>query len=152
MRWHRRAAPSWRAQGGFASVAPFERMPGSTAHEDELRAKYLDWCSARLADRFLALSPDEIYELAERASHGRMDTLVASGASRTRTHPISDDPQPSAASSDWREPENFRLLVARVTEVLAETLPLPTFEDWAAAYRDDPKRFDVELLGFWKDL
>lgn len=128
-------------------------MPESTAHDDELRAKYLDWCSARLADRFLALSPDEIYELAERASHGRMDTLVASGASETPTDPALPNPtRTSPAAFAWREPESFRLLVARVTEVLAETLPLPTFEDWAAAYREDPKRFDVELLGFWKDL
>ena len=40
--------------------------------------------SARLADHFLALSPDEIYELAERASHGRepeADAIVSTASS-----------------------------------------------------------------------
>lgn len=35
------------------------------ADEPVLRAKYLDWCSARIAERFLRLTPDEIYELAQ---------------------------------------------------------------------------------------
>ena len=39
-----------------------------------LRAKYLDWCSARIADRFLRLTPEEIYKLAERASEGEGDS------------------------------------------------------------------------------
>ena len=122
-------------------------MVPPAADEQELRAKYLDWCSARLADRFLALSPDEIYELAERASHGRDDAPVAFGVSGSeaalpqRSH--------SFAEAAVKEPENFRNLIARVTEVLADTLP--TFETWLAGYRADPARYEEELLGFWKE-
>lgn len=116
-----------------------------------LRAKYLDWCSARLADRFLALTPDEIYELAERASHGREDAFVASGASAQQAAELAAYIPPSAVPPEWRDPDNFRVLVARVTEVLAETLQLPTFEEWEAAYRESPAAFEAELLGFWKE-
>ena len=39
-----------------------------TAEADSvLRAKYLDYCSARIAEHLLSLSPDEIYLLAEEA-------------------------------------------------------------------------------------
>ena len=122
-------------------------MVPPAADEQELRAKYLDWCSARLADRFLALSPDEIYELAERASHGREDAPVAFGVSQ----PEGALPQrsQSLAEAAVKEPENFRNLIARVTEVLADTLP--TFETWVADYRADPARYDEELLGLWKE-
>jgi hypothetical protein len=123
-------------------VAPDER---------ELRAKYFDWCSARLADRFLALSPDEIFEVAERASHGRepeRDALVANGAS-VESNGALESSHSSNFSNAWSEPETFRALVARVAEVLADTLP--PFEEWVIAYRQAPERFDDELLGFWKE-
>ena len=50
---------------------------GSNSEDAILRAKYLDWCSARIAERFLALSPDEIYQLAERATDGQAETVRA---------------------------------------------------------------------------
>jgi hypothetical protein len=125
-------------------------MSTASARERELRAKYLDWCSARLADRFLALSPDEIYELAERASHGRPPAPpVASGAAPGLAAPGVNSERDHAAQTAWLEPENFRVLVARVAEVLADTLP--SFEDWTAEYEQAPARFDDELLGFWKE-
>lgn len=46
--------------------------------------------------------------------------------------------------------ESFRAIVARVTEVLAARMPLPTFEEWEAAYRASPARYEAELLGLWK--
>src|SRR5688500_17057442 len=99
----------------------------AAAHSEErvLRAKYLDWCSARLADRFLALTPDEIYELAERASHGREDAFVASGVSVSNGQELATLLSPASVPPEWRDPDNFRILVARVTEVLADTLELP---------------------------
>ena len=124
----------------------FEAMVPPAADEVELRAKYLDWCSARLADQFLALSPDEIYELAERASHGREDAPVAFGASGSDSYAQTARHLAEAAV---KEPENFRNLIARVTEVLAETLP--TFEAWLEQYRADPARYDAELAGFWRE-
>ena len=96
-----------------------------------LRAKYLDWCSARIAERFLDLGPEEIWKLA---------------------HPEdsqdSDAPPPSLP--DPTE-ESYRALVQRVTESLLGRMSLPTLEQWSAAYRESPDRFDAELLGFWKE-
>ncbi|MBW3553264.1 MAG: hypothetical protein KY466_07135 [Gemmatimonadetes bacterium] len=92
-----------------------------------LRAKYLDWCSARIAERFLALEPEEIYTMARPAEsaetgHG------SSGAG-----------------------ESYRVLVQRVTESLLERMSLPVYEEWALLYAEDPSRYDAEMLGFWKD-
>lgn len=83
--------------------------------ERTLRAKYADWCSARLADRFLELTPEEAYE------RGRV------------------------------EGGGYRALVQRVTDSLLEEMSLPTFEQWSAAYAEEPARFDAEMLGFWKE-
>ena len=136
-----------------------------------LRAKYLDWCSARLAERFLDLSPEEIYALAR-----------PEGSDRTESSEPGADPAEGAGSSDRIEPsegidpapavaavptppsggpgsprlprptdEGYRVLVQRVTEALLQRTSLPTFEQWAEAYAEDPERFEAELLGFWKD-
>ena len=96
-----------------------------------LRAKYLDWCSARIAERFLDLGPEEIYDLAHPEGESEPDA-----------------PPPSLpAPTD----EGYRALVQRVTEALLGRMALPTFEQWSEAYRDSPERFDGEMLGFWKD-
>ena len=98
-----------------------------------LRAKYHDWCSARLAERFLRLTPDVIYELAQQAS-AEADAGRGVGAVGVGTE------------------LSYQELVARVTEVLTARNPLLTFEEWSAAYEESPERFDEELLGLWKDL
>jgi hypothetical protein len=126
-------------------------MPDAAAETRVLRAKYLDWCSARLAERFLALSPDEIYELAERTSHGREESLVAFSTSAPAAVPAFDLQRFSTDTNAWKEPESFRVLVARVTEVLADTLDLPDFDAWAAAYHEEPGRYEDELLGLWRE-
>lgn len=106
-----------------------------------LRAKYLDWCSARIAERFLRLTPEEIYELAQRASseevRGSRDAASASTVAE-------------ATGSDVQPTETFRHIVERVTEVLAARMALPAFAEWAAAYRAQPSRYDDELLGLWR--
>lgn len=101
------------------------------------RAKYLDWCSARLAERFLDLSPEEIYELARPESGGGVAVAEAAGE-RVALPPATD--------------EGYRALVQRVTESLLERTPLPTYEQWSAAYEEAPERFEAELLGFWKEV
>ena len=103
---------------------------GSGNEDPVLRAKYLDWCSARIAERFLALSPDEIYERAEKATNGAAESVA-----------------PEASLS----PFSSQALVARVTNVLADEIELPTFEEWSAAYSEAPEEFDSEMLGFWKE-
>jgi hypothetical protein len=90
---------------------------------DLLRAKYLDYCSARLADLLLHLSPDEIFVLSEK---------VASG-----------DPESRAPG--------YGHIVRVATEWLAERVPLPSFEVWLRDYRADPERFDNYLMGLWEE-
>jgi len=34
---------------------------------------------------------------------------------------------------------------------MASTLTLPAFEEWRVAYEQSPGRYDVEMLGFWKE-
>ncbi len=90
-----------------------------------LRAKYLDFCSARLTEVFLSLSEERIYRLVEEAAREanlQVGTL------------------------------NFRTMVRLVTQKLEESVPLPDLETWAREYTADPERFDKHLLGLWKDL
>jgi hypothetical protein len=133
---------------------------GQKSEDAILRAKYLDWCSARIADRFLALSPDEIYQLAERATHGQADQAgplasLSSFISRSPEAPDWHAAIDSAVSVVAEYPSTdsavFRALVARVTEVLADEMELPTLEEWCAAYSEAPQDFDKDLLGFWKE-
>lgn len=98
-----------------------------------LRAKYLDWCSARIAERFLQLTPEQIYELAERATAD-----VESGRG------------PGAEAAAGGEP-SYQSVVERVTEVLHDRMHLPTFAEWAEAYSESPEEFEDELLGFWRE-
>jgi hypothetical protein len=99
---------------------------GSDDQIDEvLRAKYLDFCSARLTEVFLSLSEERIYRLVEEAAREanlQVGTL------------------------------NFRSMVRLVTQKLEESVPLPDLETWAREYTADPERFDKHLLGLWKDL
>lgn len=91
-----------------------------------LRAKYLDWCSARIAERFLELDPEEIYELAR---------------------PVESTEAGRASSG---EDDSYRVLVQRATELLLERMSLPPFDEWRRSYAADPGRYDAEMLGFWK--
>lgn len=113
-------------------------MPAAGSNQDVLRRKYLDWCSARIVDRFLDLTPEEIYRIA----HGEEE-----GAS-------AEADEPSASFSEASEAAEGRLsyseLVERVTERLAARLRLPGFAEWERAYRSDPARYESELLGFWQ--
>lgn len=141
-----------------------------------LWAKYLDWCSAQIADRFVQMSPDAIYGLAyeagadaasdaeiealgRRASHelaadviervaaGEPPVVPGVGAG-DRSKPPAADGLPGADSS---AASSYRALVARVTEALTERLELPTFEEWRVAYGAAPERYDAEMLGFWRE-
>jgi len=107
-----------------------------------MRAKYLDWCSARIAERFLKLTPDEIYELAQRSSEKSVESRDVASPSNAGAR----TPDPGA------EPVgSFRHIVERVTERLAASIELPTFREWSASYRAQPARYDDELLGLWRE-
>lgn len=142
-------------------------MANDPAGDRVLRAKYLDWCSARVADRFLELTPDQIYDLAYGAA-GAVPGVPTPFATPTAS-PGGAVSQPAAASAlapaALSSPVGtgaegmgagaaggavYLALVERVAEALAATLRLPPFETWSAAYRESPATFDEELLGLWR--
>lgn len=87
-----------------------------------LRAKYLDYCSAQVADLLLYLSPDEIYLLAQRAH------------------------RESGGHGDLSYVE----MVNIATDWLASKIALPPFELWADDYREHPDRYEEYFMGFWE--
>jgi hypothetical protein len=89
-----------------------------------LRAKYLDYCSARVAEFLLRLSPDEIYLLAQEA---------------TRELNVENE-----------ESLSYSAIVRFATDRISSQLALPDFDSWAREYRLDPQRFERELLGLWE--
>ena len=92
--------------------------------ESEVRAKYLEYCSARISEVFLSLSDERTYQfLEEAASEAGLDL----------------------ASLGFQE--KMRIVSAK----LRDSIPLPAFADWAAEYREHPERFEPILIGLWKD-
>lgn len=89
-----------------------------------VRAKYHDYCSARVTEVLLRLTADEIYVLAQDAAR--------------------------ASGLDDADSLSYDRIVRLATERLSQKLSLPPFETWAAAYREDPARFEEELLGLWE--
>lgn len=102
----------------------------SESADADLRARYLDWCAAQIARRFLQLSPDEVWQRANAT-----------------------DPSPPPADRDpslpgpTEAPSDFLQLVRRSTLEIARELKLPPFEEWLPAYRADPARYDADILG-----
>jgi len=134
-------------------------MQGNPAEERVLRAKYFDWCSARVAERFLRLSPDQIYELAqqEKREPAEQRTAVGSAGGVGIRGANGGDGATSARAGGWTprapmaEGASYWMMVSRVSEVLARDLALPSFEDWRVAYLHTPDQFDTELLGLWRE-
>lgn len=87
-----------------------------------LRAKYLDYCSAQVADTLVQLSPDEMYVLAEAA--------------------VGEEGVPTDLS--------YAQVVQLATERVSRDLDLPPFEEWVKDYRAHPERYDDQLLGLWE--
>lgn len=90
--------------------------------ERVLRAKYLDYCSAQLAEILLYLSPDEIFVLAREAARER-------GSEQELSYPEA---------------------VALATGKVSQKLVLPPFEVWLEDYRRHPERYDQYLMGLWR--
>jgi hypothetical protein len=88
-----------------------------------------------VADHFLALSPEEIFELAERAAREDQGILGRS----------------LSASGEAGGPSKLRSVVELVTGVLADQLELPDFEAWLKLYEQNPAAVEDRLLGFWKE-
>ena len=90
--------------------------------ERVLRAKYLDYCSSQVAEHLLLLSADEIYVLAQGAHR------VGGGKGEL----------------------SYEQMVRLATEGVAQRLTLPTFEQWADEYKENPARYDDQLMGLWE--
>lgn len=105
----------------------------SEASEQDLRLRYLDWCSVQIVRRFFELSPDEVWQRANQADA----QPTGSG------DPLLPDVPASALGA---APPGFLSLVRKTTLVLAQELRLPSFEAWRDAYLADPKPFQQDLL------
>jgi hypothetical protein len=98
--------------------------PRKVVDESEavLRAKYLDYCSAQLAEILLYLSPDEIY-------------LVAHKASRD-----------AGAPGDV----TYMTMMQVATEWLSSRVVLLPFEAWVEDYREHPDQYEAYIMGLWE--
>jgi hypothetical protein len=88
-----------------------------------LRAKYLDYCSARISEVFLSLSDEHAYELMEEAA---LEADVSVGSL------------------------SFQTMMRLVTQKLQRSVPLPDLESWIVEYEREPERYDPYLLGLWQ--
>lgn len=104
-------------KGGAPSPPPRDAEP-----EEVLRAKYLDYCSAQVADILLLLSPDEMFVLAQDAARD------------------------AGLSGDFGYDRIVELATGRVSRKLA----LPSFEVWVRDYEADPSRYEEQLMGLWE--
>lgn len=95
---------------------------GSEEPLEVLRAKYLDYCSAQVADLLLYLSPDEIFLLAQRAHREK------------------------GGRGDLSYVEMVRL----ATDWLSHKVALPPFDVWLEDYRRSPAEYEEYLLGLWE--
>lgn len=103
--------------------APRDPEGSSPGGDPVLQAKYLDYCSARLAEIFLSLSDERIFALVEEAAReGRLNVAELS----------------------------FEEMVKLVTEKLRASVPLPDYESWTRDYRADPETYEPYLIGLWK--
>jgi hypothetical protein len=112
-------------EGGLNVVAkdvPGRAMPVDGDSDFVLRAKYLDYCSAQLADVLLLLSPDEMYVLAEDAARD------------------------AGLSGELGYDQIVRLATERISRKLA----LPPFDVWLRDYQANPERYEQYLMGLWE--
>jgi hypothetical protein len=112
-------------EGGLNVVAKEEPGPALPVDRDPefvLRAKYLDYCSAQLADVLLLLSPDEMYVLAEDA----------------------------AREAGLAGELGFDQIVSLATERVSRKLALPPFDVWLRDYQANPEGYEDYLMGLWE--
>lgn len=103
---------------------PAERKGSSGSGDPVLEAKYLDYCSARVAEVLLHMSADDMYLLAQDAARD------------------------SGRSGD--ESLTYEEIVRLATERISRKLALPPFDAWVEAYHAEPERYDREMLGLWE--
>ena len=110
---------------GLTDLGKVGLKGGSEAQCDPvLRAKYLDYCSARVAEVLLGLTADDMYVLAQEVA----------GESTGENEGV----------------PSFDTIVRLATERITRGLSLPDFWDWVAEYRKNPEGFEQEMIGLWE--
>ena len=94
----------------------------NTTADEGLKDKYLDYCSAQMAEHLLLLSPDEIYLLAREAQ---------------QVEGMTGEP-------------SYEDLVKLAQGGISKRLALPTFEEWVGDYKENSGKFQDGFLALWK--
>jgi hypothetical protein len=108
------------------------------AQEPSLRIKYLDWCSAKIAEHIFALDPDGFWLLAQRAGEASRVPAAVSAPG------WGGDEIVESLVGTGEAAERLRQLILAVHR----ELELPDPETWARMYEADPATFEREMLGF----
>ncbi|MFQ5529263.1 MAG: hypothetical protein ACE5FP_02850 [Gemmatimonadota bacterium] len=87
--------------------------------DEEVRARYLDYCAARISEVFLSLSDERTYQLMEEAAREAGLEIGSLG---------------------------FSEMMDLVTQRLRHSVPLPEFDEWVQEYRATPEQFDHLFL------
>jgi hypothetical protein len=103
--------------------------------EESLKLRYLDWCSSRVAKRFLELSHDEVWLRSDFAAS--LPAFPADGATAL---------QAEAPDALDRIP-GYLDLVRKTALLLAREMDLPSFSEWKEEYLANPETYDTEMLG-----
>ena len=120
--------PEGRRHGRRTRINQFDdrQAEGSPSEADapdpidpDLRARYLDYCAARISEVFLSLSDERTYALMEEAARDADIEIGSLG---------------------------FSEMMDLVTERLRQSVPLPSFADFAREYAEHPERFEAMLL------
>jgi hypothetical protein len=106
----------------------------SDQSDDRLRLLYLDWCSTKVAKRFLELSVDEVWQRSNFAA-----SLPPPSGEQVL-------PERDSAIAVERIP-GYLDLVRKTALLLAREMNLPSFPEWKEEYLEDPESFKKEILG-----
>ncbi len=110
--------------------------PYRMAQDPSLRIKYLDWCSAKIAEHIFALDPDGFWLLAQKAAD-------ASRVPATAGAPGGDEIVETLVGTG-ESAERLRQMILAVHR----ELDLPDQESWTLRYRADPQLYERDMLGF----
>jgi hypothetical protein len=106
--------------------------------EPALRIKYLDWCSAKIAEHIFALDPDGFWLLAQRAGEASRVPAAGGGPGMGRRRDRGDagghrrSGRPPPRADPGRAPR------------AAPSRP----DEWSALYAANPAAYEREILGF----
>jgi hypothetical protein len=82
--------------------------------DERSRARYLEYCAARISEVFISLSDERTYQLMEEAAAEAGLEIGSLG---------------------------FSEMMDLVTKRLRKSVPLPEFDEWWREYQDAPERF-----------